>query len=149
MIDIKLIDQGTHLDIDYASNGDFDMEDGFDTAIIMSLFCEKRASESEVSEATLRRGWIGNKYYNEDGGENGSKIWVHTEQGRITNTNLNNVKNTGQLGLDWFVEQEFLNKIETGIVTVNRQPNLEVTLEYPNSKVDTRYFDVWSNTGVS
>ncbi len=49
-------------DIDIDSSGDIDKTDGFDTAILMSFFCERRADESEVTVAELRRGWVGNSF---------------------------------------------------------------------------------------
>lgn len=148
MIDIKLIFNGQYWDIAYDSAGELSLEDGFDTAVLMSIYCEKRASESEVPESIRRRGWIGNKYWNEDGSENGSKFWIHVEKGRVTNLTLNEIKNAAQNGLNWFIEQGFLEDIETGIENIDGVPKLVATLSYSPSRIEKRYYDIWRNTGV-
>ena len=48
-------------DIALAEDGDLLTVNSFDTALKMSLFCERRASAAEEGVPELRRGWIGNE----------------------------------------------------------------------------------------
>jgi phage gp46-like protein len=147
MMDIKLTETSGIYEFSYGADGDFVMEDGFDTQILMSFFCQKRANESEIAEPIYRGGWVGNKYYNEDGYENGSKIWVHTNQGRITNTSINDTVDAGQKGLNWLVDDELLNDIEVTATTESGTILLDAKLTYTDSRVEHKYYDVWRLTG--
>ena len=61
-IDACLEDLGNGAyDIQIASNGDILTQDFFDTYILVSLFSNRRANESEVLVPELRGGWIGNE----------------------------------------------------------------------------------------
>jgi len=87
-VDIKLNDDKGYWDIDFDSQGDFVLEDGFDTAILMSLMCNKRANEAEVEAPQYRRGWWGNETSDFDNFEIGSKLWL-LSQARATQNTLN------------------------------------------------------------
>lgn len=147
MIDIKLTPQNGVYDFDYGDDGDFIMEDGFDTALLMGVFCERRATPEEVPDAIRRSGWIGNLFYNENGFENGSKVWLHISQGRIIQETLNNVRDAAQKGLDYLVQDELAQSVSTEIEVVSGKPELKIRIEYSSSRVDERYYDVWGNTG--
>lgn len=147
MIDVKLTDKGGYYDFDWEDDGDFILEDGFDTQILMSFFGRRRADKSEISNPMYRGGWLGNKYYNEDGFENGSKIWVHTDQGRITNAALNDTRDAGQNGLNWMVDDDLLSSVETSIASMGGEIMLDAKLTYPDSRVEHKYYDVWRLTG--
>jgi len=148
MIDLKLTETDGIYDISYGDDGDFEMEDGFDTAILMSLFCERRALKDEVPDAIRRRGWVGNAFYNPGGFENGSKMWIHTEQGRVTNVVLNAIKNTSVSGLYWMTLDNIAKSVESNIEVISGVPNLKLKIEYSPSKVEEKFFSVWENTGT-
>ena len=97
-IDIALLqDERGNFDIGIdPATGDFFLTDGFDTAITMSLFCERRADASEVPTAELRRGWWGNEV-GPEGFEIGSKLWL-TYQSRKTQATLNLVVDYARSG---------------------------------------------------
>ena len=84
-------DEDNIYDISF-ENGDFKLTDGFDTAIVLSLFTDARADSSEVSEPILRRGWIGNEQNENEDDNFGSKIWL-LEQAR-TNEDTSNRSTT-------------------------------------------------------
>ncbi|MDH3325181.1 MAG: phage GP46 family protein [Gammaproteobacteria bacterium] len=148
LIDIALTDRNGMYDISFGADGDFAMTEGFDTAILMSIFCEQRASESEVPDAIRRRGWIGNLFYNENGFENGSKMWIHLDQGRVTNNVLNAVKDSATTGLEWLIKDGYALDNLAEISVINGGPQLKITTSVSDSKVEARYFDVWSATGT-
>jgi len=148
MIDIHLTQENGIYDFVYCSKGDFSITSGFDTSLLMSLFCERRALPSEVPDAIRRRGWIGNRFYNEDGFENGSKLWIQIEQGRITNNVLNAVKNAAQIGLEWLISDNYAKKTTAEIINDNGVIKLKITITVSSSKIEERFFDIWSKTGL-
>ncbi len=146
--DVKLTQNFGIYDFSYCKNGDLQITNGFDTSLLMSLFCEQRASSAEVQDSIRRRGWIGNKFYNEDGFENGSKMWVHIDQGRITNDSLNSIKNASLSCLEWLISDGFAQKTNAEIVIIDNIPLLKITVEASSSKTEEKFYNIWSNTGA-
>lgn len=142
---LREIDGGA-FDIQIGFDGDILTEDFFDTAIIVSVFTDRRANESEVRESHMRRGWIGNE--DTPGIEYGSKVWLY-EQARITRSTMNDIAGVVKDALQWFVDDAYAVAVQNPVVTlVSGGLRLEVKLERPNSKVVKRYFDLWHNSGL-
>jgi len=137
---------GDLFDLDIGVDGDILSVDFFDSAIIVSLFAERRANESEVAVSRLRRGWIGNESTPDF--EIGSKIWLF-EQSRLTITVLNEIIIAARDALQWLVDDGFATAIESveAVITPNGI-NLEVVINRPNSEVDRRFFTLWDNTAI-
>lgn len=135
MYDVKLT---SDYDISIDANGDIKTEDAFNTAILMSLFCERRASASEMPDALRRRGWIGNT----DDFEIGSKLWLYEQARKSTATDLN-INAEVLNALSWFVEDNLLESINA----TTKDGVIEVTLSRPTSQVEKRYYKLWSNSG--
>lgn len=131
-------------DMQIGADGDILTKDFFDTALLMSLFCERRADPSEVPESHRRRGWIGNESTPDF--EIGSKLWLY-EQARATRTVLRGIETVVLNGLQWFIDDEYainntaVSSLNLGSIT------LTVTINRPNSKVEKRFFELWDNTG--
>lgn len=68
--------------IDEAS-GDFATTGGLETAILCSLFSDRRAEADEVADPWKRRGWIGNLLADTPADNYGSGLWLY-EQRRAT-----------------------------------------------------------------
>jgi phage gp46-like protein len=137
---------GDLFDLDIGVDGDILSVDFFDSAIIVSLFAERRANESEVAVSRLRRGWIGNESTPDF--EIGSKIWLF-EQSRLTITVLNGIIIAARDALQWLVDDGFATAIKSveAVITPNGI-NLEVVINRPNSEVDRRFFTLWDNTAI-
>ena len=100
-----------YFDIDFDTNGDFLMTEGFDTAIIITFFGEQRASPGEVPVTNLQRGWWGNLYNGYPNWEQGSKNWL-LYQARNTQNSLNRGISYNQAAFEWFVANNFADKVE-------------------------------------
>ena len=147
-IDAELVEiAGGMYDIQIGEDGDIKTIDAFDAAIIVSIFGERRANESEVVDSTLRRGWIGNE--STPGIEIGSKIWLY-EQSRLTRTVFNGVAGAGHESLVWFVDDGLAVAIlsVTPYLTLEGL-NIEIVIQRPNSIVEKRHFKLWDNTGLT
>lgn len=134
-------------DISLDESGDISTEDFFDTAILVSLFAEKRALEVEVPLSNLRRGWIGNESFENDF-EIGSKIWLY-EQAKATTDTLNSVNAAATDGLQWFIDQGFVQNIVVDTSFQNDALVLEVEIFRDNSEVDKRFYELWNASGVT
>lgn len=132
-------------DLQIAPNGDILTADFFDTAILMSIFCERRASASEVPQSHRRRGWIGNE--STPGFEIGSKLWLF-EQSRITGTILRGIESAVLNGLQWLIDDGYAINIRASAALTVTGVTLTVIIERPGSKVDKRFYDLWENTGA-
>ena len=137
---------GDLYDVDIGVDGDILSVDFFDTAIIVSLFAERRANESEVAESRLRRGWIGNE--GTPNFEIGSKIWLY-EQARLTRTVINGITIAARQALQTLVDEGFATQIKSvdAIITTTGI-SLKAVINRPNSKVESRYFVLWDNTAL-
>lgn len=131
-------------DIQFGDDGDIVTADTLDTAILMSIFCERRADASEVPESHRRRGWIGNEVT--PGFEIGSKFWLY-EQARVTRSILLGLQSVILDGLAWMIEDS-ISVGHTAETTLSAgQVSVTVNMERPSSKVDKRSYILWENTG--
>lgn len=142
--DAELLETDGVYDMVIDSVGDIKTKDFFDTAILMSLYCERRAVPSEMPSSHLRRGWIGNE--STPGFEIGSKLWLF-EQARLTRSVLNSVDSVAKESLVWMVSDNIAKSIEAQSRLSKASLVLEITITRPNSSVVTQYFDLWENTG--
>jgi len=128
-------------DFQIDSDGDIKTKDSFETALLMSLFCERRALASEVPDSHRRRGWIGNS----PDFENGSKLWLY-EQARVTRTTLTAIETAVYNGLQWMVDDKLAVNLEVTAELKNSNITITAIIERPNSKVERRYYELWNNT---
>lgn len=130
-------------------NGDIKTTDGFESALLMSVLCEKRASSSEVPAPERRRGWWGNEALDFDDYEIGSKLWL-LYQSRKTQRALNDAITYVRDSLQWLIDDDFLDDIrviaEYGSRDTTEFMNITVDLVKSQNTVLTRGFKIWQNT---
>lgn len=146
--DLKMFKTGQIYDFAIDSDGDFVEEDGFDTSILMSLYEERRADESEVSDPLLRRGWAGNAVPIEGHPEVGSKNWL-LEQSRNNDNTVNFTINYTNQCLQWMKQDGHVERV---VVTAFRNfDNINREIEFIRSgdQTNTETYNLWENTGVS
>ena len=141
---VLTIDPQTGLyDFSIGPDGDILTEDFFDTAILYSLFGERRASSDEMVEPQQRRGWIGNSA----DFENGSKLWL-LRQARLTRENLNRIQDEAAKSLAWLVSDGYAASIDNPVASVsNGNVTLNVTIRRSRDKVIRKFYTLWENTG--
>jgi phage gp46-like protein len=145
-IDLALIqDANGQFDIGIdPDTGDFLLTDGFDTALVMSLFCERRADESEVPTAELRRGWWGNTV-GPEGFEIGSKLWL-LDQSRKIQATLNRAEDYTREALQWFIDDGHLVSFDVSAIFSSNGITLNIKLNRSNSATESRSYQIWENT---
>ena len=132
-------------DLQIDERGDIKTADFFDTAIIYSLFGERRAAASEVTESSNRRGWIGSESM---GYENGSKLWLYS-QARLTRTVLASIEDEAAKCLAWLVDYGYAVSVSDVRATLSSgRVMLGLNIGRDTSKVERRYYELWNNTGL-
>ncbi len=146
-IDIKAIpSEGQLFDVGIDENGDFVQEDGFDTALFISIYAEKRANENEQPLPNLRRGWIGNLFSEVQDYEIGSKLWL-LDQSRRTDLTLTRASQYTDKALAWLKEQNHADKVQTDSEFIEDGIRIFSKVFRKNDLVNSKTYDLWENTG--
>ena len=146
MTDISLNKDKEYYDFNFI-NGDFELTQGMETALLMSIFCEKRAGVSEIPAPELRRGWWGNLVNGYDNYEIGSKLWL-LEQARRDNTTLNLAKTYAQDCLQWLIDDGYAKEIITDTSFVVGGIEIDMQIVTSANKTINRSYQLWSNTNI-
>jgi len=143
--DVLLNKTKGYYDFDWTESGDISTTESFDTAILLSIFAEVRASAEEIPESRRRRGWHGNE--STPGFEQGSKTWLF-EQERTTQTMLEELGVVVNNGQQWLIEDDIVKSVEVGTpFLLNNQVVVPIDFGRDGSKVERRFFELWENTG--
>lgn len=108
--DIKIqFDDLTH-EFDFAyNNGDLVREEGLETAVLISLFTDRRANEDdELINSGEYRGWWGDELSEAD--KIGSRLWLIRQ--KATQENVNLAKEYIIEALQWAIDDGVFIKIE-------------------------------------
>lgn len=130
-------------------NGDFKRTSGFDTALLLSIFCEKRADVSQQPIEELRRGWIGNLVNEFENYEQGSHLWLILEQSRLTQKEINLASIFSRQALQWLIDDGHLKDIKTSAFRDGNSLKLEIELIRNSGVTETKYFTLWEQTGIN
>ena len=146
--DIKVEQDGSgRFDFVIGSTGDFEAEDGLDSALYVSLLTDARADASQVIDAGRRRGWLGNTVNPVDGRQLGGLLWL-VEQGRLNTDTLNAAVSFARSSLDWMVEDGLAKNVTvTGEIVPRSGIALTITVTTPDGSTETRYIKLWEVTG--
>ena len=132
-------------DITLNDSGDLQGTEGADTAILFSALCEKRADESEVIKPEFRRGDWSIELNDVSGYEVGSKLWL-LDSARNNQESIDAGIDYLNDGFAWMIEDNIIKEIDvTGELTF-RGIIFTVKLTKQNDSVETRLFEVFSNT---
>jgi phage gp46-like protein len=148
MPDLKLIADTVNDDYDLnIVTGDFETTDGFDSAIIMSLFCDGRADVSEKSRPELRRGFWGDETNDNPNIKMGSKLWL-LSQARKTESTRNRAIDYVSQCLQWLVDEGYSRKIDV-FASFNAQ-GLQIDIRIINAagQTESKSFMLWQATGT-
>jgi phage gp46-like protein len=142
MIDIRMDKTNTVWDVTF-TNGDLTSTNNLDTAVLMSLYTDVRASNSEVPEIQRRRGWWGNIVSNYPDYQIGSKLWL-LYQARLNQDTLNLVKTYIYNCLSWMIDDGFITGINVATeATSNEGILILITLSISQNIVYNNEFQLW------
>jgi len=144
MADLLLNNSKGYWDIDF-ENGDFALTEGLETALLMSIYVDKRAAASEVPRVQARRGWHGNLLSGFDTYEIGSKLWLLCQARRDQNT-LNLTQTYTSDCLFWLVTDSIATKIETDASFIVNGVAVYVTIYRSQNEILNKSYILWNNT---
>lgn len=147
-LDLSLAqDEECIYDIQIDADGDLKSTNSFDTAILMTLFCERRADQSEIRDVSKRRGWWGNTLSQVKGFEIGSKLWL-LSQARKTQDTLNSAITYLQDAFSWFVTQGYANNVAVSGFINQDGITVNIIIYVGKDSTSTAYYNSWINTGL-
>ncbi len=146
MQDIKVVqDENGFFDFD-VSGRDLNHEEGFASAIHVSLFSDARANSDQVKISEQRRGWIGDISSPVEGRLVGSLLWL-TEQNRLTQNTLNSIVDYARESLMWIVSDNIASNVEViGTIEQRKGIILQIDITTIDGDVVTQYVDLWRRT---
>lgn len=142
-MDLKLKQINGEFKISF-TNGDFTLTNGLDTAIAMSIFCEKR--DNSIEDPLQRGGWWGNELQPVNGYEQGSLIWTQY-QSRVNEQEASKARDSLLDGMNWFLQKNIASDVK---VTCNVEGNSiksNIDLYRNNNTQEAQSYDLWKNTG--
>lgn len=146
-LDLKLTaDENGIYDIGIADNGDLEMIDGFDTALLMSIFCERRADASEVIDPKLRRGDWSNELNDIEGHEVGSKFWL-IDQARNNQDAFNIGLDALNDGFNWMLEDDLVKSVEID-GSIDNGFEYEIDITKQDDKINRYRYENFKLTAV-
>ncbi|HEU4604060.1 MAG TPA: phage GP46 family protein [Steroidobacteraceae bacterium] len=104
MSDIALIWGDSEADI-ALDGADLLIDEGLETAVTLSLFCDRRADASDAlpESGASRRGWWGDEFADVEGHRTGSKLWLLWREKRSAEL-LEKARQYCDEALAWFIE---------------------------------------------
>lgn len=148
-LELRQTEKG-YYDID-ARDGHLAVTQGLDTRLLMSLFVDKRADDSEQPIKELQRGWSGNVIISDiPDYEIGCKQWLYIEQGIATNEVAQKIKDTVRNdGLQWLIDDNLAQEVtvEAEVLDFNRI-ELTATVRIDENNIEEKKVNLWLNTGL-
>lgn len=149
-LEFKYNETGGYYDI-YGENGHLAKSNGLDSQLLMSLFVDSRADDSEHSIKELQRGWAGNIIINNiPDYEIGCKQWIYTEQGKLSTETaeaiLDTIKNDG---LQWMIDDNLCQDIDVEINEIKFKEGkliLEFRFIIDKNNIEIKRIVLWENT---
>lgn len=132
-------------------NGDLKVEQGLETAVIISVFSDQRVTNEELPPGIeFKRGWWGDLFPEIEGDRIGSKQW-------ILNRSKNNLETVAQLenlvreSLQWMLDDGVASAIEvSGAIDENNPQltNLAIEISRPSGGETDRYGIIWDEQNI-
>lgn len=153
MADIRTVfismEQGT----DYALEGLMLKDDGgLDTAVIISLFTDRRASDDDVlpSSSDDKRGSWMDSFPDVDGDKIGSRLWL-LDRAKLTQDTADKVKYYCEEALAWLVQDGIAKAVNVVTEVVRKHPlgiiAATIDIVRPDGNIERyKFADLWGQT---
>jgi phage gp46-like protein len=105
-------------DLDNDDCRDVELENNLYSAIVVSLFTDRRARPDEVADPMKRRGWIGDLVSDVPDDRIGSGLWLY-EQRRLTDDVVAGIAAEARNALQWMLDDGLCDSID---VQITRDP---------------------------
>lgn len=145
--DIKLTQNGTTKlwDISFDSDGDIEMTEGLETAVLMSILCEKRADADEITAPEFRRGDWSNTLNDDTDYEVGSKLWL-LDVARAIQESANLGESAIEEGLQWMIDDNIIKSVTVESSISGNELTFTVKVEKSDNKFEEYLFNNYKIT---
>lgn len=131
---------------------DVDMDTTLKTAVLISLFSDKRASKDDILPypGAGLRGWWGDNFSDIEGDQIGSKLWLF-EREIINQDTINGLKDAAKESLQWFIDDKIASKIEIeteilAMASVDDTIAMKISIFKPDGTIEEINFEnVWND----
>lgn len=140
--DIKLTQdsQGVY-DISF-TNGDFTLDAGLETSMMMTCYCQKR--DETIENSNSRGGWAGNQL-NQNGFEQGGLVWT-LFQARADEDLVNLAQNYLEEAFQWYLDQGIAKDLNVEVSLDKEKMIATIALTRNDDTIFVQYFDLWLET---
>jgi phage gp46-like protein len=129
-------------------DSDLASDRGLETAVILSLFTDRRAEDDDVppsGDATDRRGWWADRFADVEGDKIGSRLWLLNRGKRVNETRLR-TKEYIREALQWMLDDKVVDSIDIVVETNGEQLAFSVGLQRPSGdRVTLRFAPSWDH----
>lgn len=124
------------------SKGDLSSDDGLRTAVILSLFTDRRVTDDELPDGeTKRRGWWADQVAEVDGDQIGSKLWLLQREKQTVEV-LERAREYAEEALAWLIEDGVALSVSVATSYPARGIlSIEVEITRPNKETASLSFD--------
>lgn len=135
-------------DLSFDGNqADLETDEGLETAVIISLFSDRRAGDDEElpSGVGSKRGWWGDSLADVGGDQIGSKLWLLCREKRLNSVRLRAEQYIRE-ALQWMIDTKIATKIDVD-VTFGEGNRLifQGRIHRPENPLDFRYNYNWQS----
>lgn len=138
-------------DVAIAEN-DLARDDGLETAVLLSLFCDRRAPAGErlPRGQTSARGWFGDEFAEVPGDQTGSHLWL-LEGASWSESTARRAEQYARESLQWMLDDRLAERVEaTASLPDEGVLELVIRIQRPSAPAATyRYGLSWAAQGVT
>lgn len=147
-IAMNIVDNCIQLQLE---NGDLKVEQGLETAVIISVFSDQRVTNEELPPGIeFKRGWWADLFPEVEGDRIGSKQWILN---RSTNTleTVAQLENLVRESLQWMLDDGVASAIEVSAAIDENNPELKtlaIEITRPSGGETDRFGIIWDEQNI-
>lgn len=130
-------------DLDYGPAG-IRQDETLKTAILVSLFTDRRANEDDDYPEGQKYGWWGDTFAEVPGDKIGSRLWQLKGQ-PLNEATISLADDLVKEALQWMIDDGVTEEITTEIQIVEGRLKIGISIKRPVD-ITARYYDIWEGT---
>ena len=129
----------------FLNGSDLGIDHDLETAVIVSLFTDKRAGEDDEPTEPDRRGWWGDTFSAVENDGTGSRLWLLSRSKEIQE-NVNLAKFYAEEALQWIVEDKIAESVTVDAKIIRKGVlGLEINIVKPTGVQVIHYQYAWNS----
>lgn len=144
--DLALVWLGSSADL-VKLDGDYAVEPGLTTAMLLSLFTDRRAEPDDVppsGDPTDRRGWWADEFAAVPGDRMGSRLWLLARAKRTAET-LRRAEEYAREALQWMLDDSVAASLDVTVEFVGDSMVISIVVHRPGrDPLSLKFAHVWN-----